>query len=61
MATSASSPAYGRRLVPKVLNELGGKDPHRVYAAILKTLNVKDGYRDISVVDLIRYIDFIAK
>ncbi|XXH01320.1 hypothetical protein Hte_007678 [Hypoxylon texense] len=57
----ATGPAYGRRLVPRVLDDLAGKDPHRVYAAIPKTSDVNDGYHDISVADLARCVDFMAK
>lgn len=44
-----------------VLDELGKTDPHRVYAAIPKTSNVADGFRDVSVADLVRCVDFMAK
>lgn len=54
-------PSYGRRLVPQVLDELARTDPHRVYAAIPKTADVKDGYQDVTVADLARAVDFIAK
>lgn len=54
-------PPYGRRLVPQVLDELASTDPHRVYAAIPKTAEVKDGYQDVTVADLARAINFMAK
>lgn len=57
----ATQPAYGRRLVPQVLDELATTDPQRVYAAIPKTSDVKDGYRDITVADLARCVNFMAK
>lgn len=56
----ATQPAYGRRLVPRVLDELATTDPQRVYAAIPKTADVKDGYRDITVADLARCVNFMA-
>lgn len=56
----ATQPAYGRRLVPRVLDELAKTDPERVYAAFPKTADVKDGYRDITVVDLARCVNFMA-
>ena len=62
MATNGSTrPAYGRRLVPQVLDELAVTDPKRVYAAIPKTADVKDGYQDITVADLARCVNFTAK
>lgn len=54
-------PAYGRRLVPQVLDELAVTDPERVYAAVPKTANVKDGYQDITVADLASCVNFTAK
>lgn len=53
--------AYGRRLVPQVLDELANTDPQRVYAAIPRTADVKDGYQDITVADLARCVNFTAK
>ncbi len=52
--------AYGRRLFPRVLDELAKKDLNRVYAAAPKTSDVKDGYYDILVANLPRYVDFMA-
>lgn len=60
MATSSDT-AYGRRLVPQVLDELATTDPKRVYAAIPKTSDVKDGYQDVTVADLARCVNFMAK
>lgn len=58
----AAQPAYyGRRLVPQVLDELASTEPKRVYAAIPKTADVKDGYRDITVADLARCVNVMAK
>lgn len=54
-------PAYGRRLVPQVLDELARSDPDRVYAAIPKTADVKEGYRDITVAELARCVDYTSK
>lgn len=53
--------SYGKRLVPQVLDELASTDPQRVYAAIPKTAEVKDGYQDITVADLARAVNFTAK
>ena len=52
---------YGKRLIPEVLDRLADSDPNRVYAAIPKTSDVNDGYRDITVGDLARCVDFMAK
>ncbi|KAM0814113.1 putative Carrier domain-containing protein [Seiridium cardinale] len=60
-ANGTSTPAYGRRLIPNVLDELRNTDPTRVYAAIPKTADVKDGFVDITVADLARCVDFMAQ
>lgn len=55
------SVAYGRRLVPHVLDELAASVPDRVYAAIPKTSNVQDGYRDVTIAELARGVHFMAR
>lgn len=56
-----SGVAYGRRLVPQVLDELAANVPDRVYAAIPKTSNVQDGYRDVTIAELAGCINFMAR
>ncbi|TRX87850.1 hypothetical protein FHL15_011268 [Xylaria flabelliformis] len=56
-----SKPSYGRRLMPAVLDELARTSPDRLYAAIPKTADVTDGFRDISVADMARCVDFMAQ
>ena len=56
-----SATTYGRRLIPMVLDRLADTDPGMVYAAIPKTANVKDGYRDVSIADFARCVDFMAQ
>lgn len=58
MAQKATN--FGRRLVPRVLDELADTDPKRVYAAIPKSADVKDGFHDVTVADLSRCVDFMA-
>ncbi|KAI0854529.1 hypothetical protein F4860DRAFT_112179 [Xylaria cubensis] len=55
-----SKPNYGRRLMPAVLDELARTSPDRLYAAIPKTADVTEGFRDISVADMARCVDFMA-
>ncbi len=59
--SESRTPAYGRRLVPQVLDELATTNPERVYAAIPETTDVKNGYRDVTVADLARCVDFMAR
>ncbi|KAI0544625.1 hypothetical protein F4679DRAFT_564277 [Xylaria curta] len=56
-----SKPKYGRRLMPAALDELASTSPDRLYAAIPKTADVAEGFRDISVADMARCVDFMAQ
>lgn len=56
-----SGVAYGRRLVPHVVDELATTVPDRVYAAIPKTSTVQDGYRDVTIAELARCVNFMAR
>ncbi|KAI1370978.1 acetyl-CoA synthetase-like protein [Hypoxylon crocopeplum] len=58
---SEGRPHYGRRLLPLVLDELANTNPDRLYAAIPKTADVTDGFRDITVADIARCVNFMAK
>ncbi|CAJ2511290.1 Uu.00g069150.m01.CDS01 [Anthostomella pinea] len=59
--SSEGRPAYGRRLLPSALDELAETSPNRLYAAIPKTADVNDGFRDITVADVARGANFMAK
>ncbi|ETS81832.1 hypothetical protein PFICI_06834 [Pestalotiopsis fici W106-1] len=59
--TTTSAIQYGRRLFPSYLDEIAQTTPGRVYAAIPKTANVEDGYRDVTIADLARCANFMAK
>lgn len=58
---SCSTSAYGRRLLPSVLDDIAQKQPDRLYAAIPKTANISDGFLDITVADLARCVNFTAR
>ncbi|PVH72355.1 putative NRPS-like enzyme [Cadophora sp. DSE1049] len=45
---SNHSVSYGRRLMPIVLDDVAAIDPTRVFAAIPKSANISDGFRDVS-------------
>jgi hypothetical protein len=47
--------------MPAVLDELAATNPNRLYGAIPKTTEMKDGFRDISVADLARCVNFMAR
>ncbi len=38
----------GQRLLPVLIDDIARTDPHRVFAAIPKSANPKDGYEDIT-------------
>ncbi|KAI1387789.1 acetyl-CoA synthetase-like protein [Hypoxylon trugodes] len=54
-------PNYGRRLLPAVLDELAQSDPNKVYAVIPKTADISDGFRDITMADFARAVNFMAR
>ncbi|KAI0532164.1 hypothetical protein GGR58DRAFT_491137 [Xylaria digitata] len=58
--TAIRRPDYGKRLMPVVLDELAKTDPSRLYAAIPKSTDVKDGFRDITAADVARCVNFMA-
>lgn len=60
MAPSGAIP-YGQRLFPTYLDQLARTNPGRVYASIPKTADVKDGFLDVSIADLARCANFMAK
>ncbi|RYP65180.1 hypothetical protein DL770_009058 [Monosporascus sp. CRB-9-2] len=55
-----AEPAYGRRLMPSVLDELAKTNPNKLYGAIPNTADVTEGFRDITVADIARCANFMA-
>lgn len=47
--------------MPTVLDQLAITTPDRLYGAIPKTTDVTEGFRDISVADMARCVNFMAK
>ncbi|KAI8951166.1 hypothetical protein F4801DRAFT_301452 [Xylaria longipes] len=58
---SEDRPHYGRRLMPAVLDGLAESTPDRLYAVIPVTGDVTEGFRDISIADMARCANFMAK
>ncbi|KAI1264941.1 hypothetical protein F5Y18DRAFT_71444 [Xylariaceae sp. FL1019] len=54
-------PNYGRRLMPTVLDHLAVTTPDRLYGVIPKSADVTEGFRDISVADMARCVNFMAR
>ncbi|KAI0594594.1 hypothetical protein F4775DRAFT_573362 [Biscogniauxia sp. FL1348] len=49
-----------RRLVPSLVDEIAGTDPHRVLYSVAKTQNPEDGFEDIDAKTFARAIDRCA-
>lgn len=60
MAAQDKEQQYGRRLMPCVLDHLSRTVPDRLFAAVPKTGDLADGFRDISVSEISRCVDFMA-
>lgn len=58
--TVNTRPAYGRRLLPAVLDELSRATPNRLYAAVPRSADVTEGFRDLTVAEIARAVDFMA-
>ncbi|RYC65868.1 hypothetical protein CHU98_g278 [Xylaria longipes] len=57
---STSKSAYGRRLMPSVLDELANSDKPKLFGSIPTTNDPSDGFRDVTVADMARCVDFMA-
>lgn len=47
--------------MPSVLDELAKNNPNKLFAAIPKSSDVEQGFRDITVADAARCINFMAR
>jgi len=47
--------------MPFVLDELASAEPNRLYAAIPKSADVSEGFRDVTVADMARCVNFMAR
>lgn len=55
------SPTFGRRLLPQVLDEHARRKPDRLYAAIPRSTDISQGYRDISCHDMANAVNGVAR
>jgi hypothetical protein len=55
-----ASATFGRRLLPVVLDQLAESDPSRVYAAIPLSGELSHGFRDITVVEVARCVNYMS-
>ena len=61
MVTQVSSAfERGYRLLPAVLDYAGSHTPDNVYASVLRSNNIADGFRDVTSNDILRAVDSFA-
>ncbi|KAL8711957.1 MAG: hypothetical protein Q9220_003653 [cf. Caloplaca sp. 1 TL-2023] len=53
-------PKYGSRLLPQVLDALAISDPERIYAVVPKTTDLRDGFRDINMLQMSTAVNHLA-
>ena len=53
-------PAYGKRLLPKVLDDLAASSPERIYASIARSSDVAEGFHDVTFRDMANAVNFCA-
>lgn len=60
MPAQGQKPAYGRRLLVSILDEEARSMPERVFAAVAKSTDVSDGFRDVSIATIATAVDYLA-
>ena len=60
MLQEMTTPAYGHRLVPSLIDDIARTSPERVYASVPRSRNFADGYRDVRYQQLAVMIDRVA-
>lgn len=53
-------PLYGRRLLPHVLDDEAQVNPHRVFAAISRSNDLSDGFRDVYFAEMANAVNYMA-
>ena len=46
--SSAALPDYGRRIIPKTIDDIASSDPQRTFIAVCKSSRIEDGFVNIS-------------
>lgn len=55
------NPEYGRRLLPQVLDDEARANPQRVFAAVPVSIDLAQGFKDISFAELASAVNFMAR
>ena len=53
-------PLYGQRLLPRLLDELSETTPYRLYASYPYSVDISQGFRDVTFQDMARATDSFA-
>ena len=53
-------PPYGQRLLPRILDELSETNPDRLYASCPYSVDIAQGFRDVTFRDMARATDSFA-
>jgi hypothetical protein len=51
---------YGARLVPQVADQLAASSPSKIYASIPRGSDISDGFRDVTVLELVSAVNDMA-
>lgn len=52
---------HGRRLIPPSIDQFASETPNRIFARIPNTNDLKDGYQDVTFLDLARGVNRAAE
>ncbi|KAF2237267.1 putative NRPS-like enzyme [Viridothelium virens] len=55
-----TSEPFGRRLMPKLLDAIAHRDPHRTFTSIANSGKLEDGFTDITFSQLAKAVDYLA-
>lgn len=53
-------PPYGRRLLPQLLDEISKTTPERLYASVAVSVDLSEGFQDVSFRDMAHATNFFA-
>ena len=60
MTSADQRPAYGRRLLPAILDHEAHTTPDRIFATIPKGADLQDGFVDVAVAQIATAVNFVA-
>lgn len=60
MTTTGDLPAYGKRLIPQILDDLATSDPDRIIYSFAKSSDLSHGFQEISARTLAKAVNKTA-